>query len=102
MVVEVRKLQPPEISLPPLNDLMAKEGKRPNWVHVKPNVFSYFYGAGREDGRVGFAIFVFFNTEVYVAQSDVAVRTKVSAAQVSDESRGTATNSSSNGDPLMT
>ena len=71
VIIEVQKLQPPEISLPPLNEQMAQNGKRPNWIHIEPNVFSYFYGAAEEDGRIGFAIFVFFNTEVYMAHSNV-------------------------------
>jgi citrate lyase subunit alpha/citrate CoA-transferase len=35
--------------------------------HIEPNVFSYFYSASYEDKKVGYIIFVLFNTEVYTA-----------------------------------
>jgi hypothetical protein len=63
--IEGKKLNPPEISLIPfLNDL-AKQGMHPIWVHVEPNVFSYTYITSDEGRHLGLAIFVFFNTEVF-------------------------------------
>jgi hypothetical protein len=60
------KLNPPEVSLIPFLNELAKEGVHPMWVHVEPNVFSYAYIISEEGRHVGFAIFVFFNTEVYM------------------------------------
>lgn len=71
IIIKVEKLLPPEISLPPLIDMMVNGGKKPIWIIVEPNIFSYFYATAKEDTRVGFAVFVFFNTEVYMAHSDV-------------------------------
>jgi hypothetical protein len=69
--IQVDKLQPPEISVPTLNESMAGEGLRPNWVHVEPNIFSYLYEVTDENNLISFAIFVLFNTEVYMASTDV-------------------------------
>ena len=37
------------------------------WNHVEPGIFSYFYGVSKEDIKKGIAIFVFFDTEVFMA-----------------------------------
>lgn len=70
--VKVDKLNPPEVSLVPFLNYLAKEGLRPKWVHVEPNVFSYTYITSEEGRDVGFAIFVFFNTEVYLGATGLA------------------------------
>lgn len=67
----IEELERPEISIPPLNSFMIKNGVRPNWVHVVPNIFSYFYAVANENRNANVAIFVFFNTEVYMASTDV-------------------------------
>jgi len=69
--VHIEKLEYPEISIPPLNNLMIKNGVRPNWVHIELNIFSYFYAVANENRNVGTAVFVFFNTEVYMASTGV-------------------------------
>lgn len=57
---------PPEIFIKFLNNL--KQNKiNPKWIHIEPNVFSYFYATSYEDKKVGYIIFVLFNTEVYTA-----------------------------------
>jgi hypothetical protein len=71
LTVHFEKLDIPEISLPPLNEMMTKHGARPNWVHVEPNIFSYLYDVADEDNHTSIAIFVLFNTEVYMASTNV-------------------------------
>ena len=65
--IKIEKLHPPEFSIPPLNELFANRGFIMKWNHVEPNIFSYFYGVSKENIRKCFAIYVFFNTEVFMA-----------------------------------
>lgn len=65
--IKIAKKQPPEVSIPPLNEMLAKKGLMMKWNHVEPNIFSYFYGVSKEDIEKCVAIFVFFNTEVFMA-----------------------------------
>ena len=65
--IEIIKLAPPEISIPPINDFFATAGFRPKWVHVEPNIFTYFYGVSNENKYDGLIVFVFFETEVYLS-----------------------------------
>jgi hypothetical protein len=69
--VQVDKLNPPEESLVPFVKELAKEGVRPKWVDVEPNVFTYTYLITYESKYVGLAIFVFFDTEVYVGSTGI-------------------------------
>jgi hypothetical protein len=69
--INVEKLNPPEASLIPSLNQLAREGIRPLWVHVEPNVFSYTYITSEEGTHLGFAIFVFFNTEVYLGSTGI-------------------------------
>lgn len=64
--VKVDRLNPPEQSLIPFLEELAKERVQPIWVHVEPNVFTYTYLTTYESKHMGLAIFVFFNTEVYM------------------------------------
>lgn len=64
--VKGEKLHLPEISLIPFINDLTKQGIHPIWVHVEPNVFSYTYITSEEGRHLGFAIFVFFNTEVFL------------------------------------
>jgi len=64
--IKIIKWKPPEISIPPFNKLFAEEGFIPKWVHVEPRIFSYFYGVAKEDKYQGIAVYVFFDTEVFV------------------------------------
>lgn len=63
----VERLLPPEISIKSINNCFKQNGYNPKWIHIEPNVFSYFYAASYEDKKIGYIIFVFFNTEVYTA-----------------------------------
>jgi hypothetical protein len=65
--VKISKQQPPEISIPLFNEMFANRGVIMNFHHVEPCIFSYFYGVVKEDIKKGIAIFVFFNTEVFMA-----------------------------------
>jgi len=65
--IEVSKLQPPEISIPPIQKICENDGKMMKWYNVEPEVFSYFYPASNEDKTIGLAFFIFFNTEVFSA-----------------------------------
>ncbi len=67
--IQIDKLEPPEVSIPHLNEVAAKDGVRFNWIHVEPNIFSYYFGTAIEDKNVGIAIFILFNTEVYMAST---------------------------------
>ena len=69
--IHVEKLESPEISIPPLNEFAAKDGVQLNWIHLEPNIFSYLYIDAGENRNAIIAIFVFFNTEVYMATTDV-------------------------------
>lgn len=69
--VKVDRLNPPEESLIPFLNYLREEGLRPIWVHVEPNIFSYTYITSEEDKHIGFAIFVFFNTEVYLGATGI-------------------------------
>ena len=69
--VEVMKLQPPEISLRSLNEIMTKQGITPQWIEVEPGIFSYLLGSAQEDKHTMIALFVFFNTEVYLGATKV-------------------------------
>jgi len=64
--IEIIKSKPPEISIVGFNELFAKEGIIPKWVHVEPGIFSYSYWVAREDKYQGIAIFVFFDTLVFI------------------------------------
>jgi hypothetical protein len=69
--IQVDKLDKPEISLPPLKNIMVSQGARPNWVHVEPKIFSYLHVAADENKHASVGIFVFFDTEVYMASTNV-------------------------------
>jgi hypothetical protein len=63
----VERLLPPNISLPVINNYFIQNGSNPKWIHIEPNVFSYFFASSYENRDIGYIIFVFFNTEVYTA-----------------------------------
>ena len=65
--IKITKHHPPEVSIPPLNKFFAERGFIMKWHHVEPGIFSYFHGVAKEDIKKGVAIFVFFNTEVFIA-----------------------------------
>jgi hypothetical protein len=67
--VEVDKLNPPEESIAPMISDLAQQGIRLKWIHVEPDVFSYAYPVAEESIHIGFAVFVFFNTEVYLGST---------------------------------
>jgi len=69
--VQVEKLQPPEISLKSLDKIMISNGVVPSWIHVEPGVFSYLFGPAHDDKHTMIALFVFFNTEVYMGATKV-------------------------------
>ena len=69
--VHVEKLNLPEQSLVPFLTELAKQGVRPKWVDVEPNVFTYKYLITYESKYMGLAIFVFFDTEVYVGSTGI-------------------------------
>ena len=69
--VQVDKLKAPEESLVPFLNELAKEGVQPMWIHVEPNVFTYTYLTTYKSKHMGLAIFVFFNTEVYLGTTGV-------------------------------
>ena len=71
--IKVEKLQPPEVSLPPMIQEMAIEGLAPKWINDEPDVFSYFYPVTKQDHLNGFAVFVFFNTEVYLSSIGLGI-----------------------------
>ncbi len=67
--VEVDKLNPPEESIAPMISDLAQQGIRLKWIHVEPDVFSYAYPVAEESIHIGFALFVFFNTDVYLGST---------------------------------
>lgn len=67
--VEVDRLNPPEDSIAPMISDLAQQGIRLKWIHVEPDVFSYAYPVAEENIHIGFAVFVFFNTEVYLGST---------------------------------
>jgi hypothetical protein len=71
MKVQIEKLKPPEISIPSLNEVMIKHGVHPAWIHVEPNIFSYYYAVADENKHTTAAVFVFFNTEVFIGSTGV-------------------------------
>jgi len=69
--IEIVKLQPPEISVTSLMERLAKQQLRPLWNHVEKNIFSYTFITSNEAQDIGFIIYVFFNTEVFMASINV-------------------------------
>lgn len=69
--VQVMKLQPPEISLKSLDRIMINNDVLPPWTHVEPGVFSYLFGPAHDDRHTMIALFVFFDTEVYMGATKV-------------------------------
>jgi hypothetical protein len=67
LTIEVDKLNPPELSMIDLRNLMAEHGRKPLWHHIEPGVFSYFYVTTPEDRLKGTVFYVFFDTEVFAA-----------------------------------
>ena len=63
--IQVHKMSPPEQSARDLETLLAESGRKPGWKHVEPGIFSYYYGVLDEDNRIGIALMVFFDTEVF-------------------------------------
>ena len=74
--IVVNKLEPPEYSIIPLMKYYAERNLRPKWHHVELNVFSYMFVTSNEAQDIGFAIFLFFNTEVYSAAINVHNKNK--------------------------
>lgn len=63
--IDVNKLKPPEISI--MKDLKIWESEENisiPWKIIEPNVFMYTFNLAFDKEYSGFAIFVFFNTEV--------------------------------------
>lgn len=74
--IVVNKLGPPEVSVIPLMREYAKYHMVPKWHEVEKNVFSYAFVTSTEAKDIGFAIFIFFNTEVYSAAINVYDKSK--------------------------
>lgn len=74
--IVVNKLGPPEVSIIPLMKEYAKSHMIPRWHEVETNVFSYAFVTSTEAKDIGFAIFIFFNTEVYSAAINVYDKSK--------------------------
>ena len=49
---------------------LIKEGIRPEWITVELGVFKYTYIAANENKHIGFAIFIFFDTQIYLGSTD--------------------------------
>lgn len=69
--IKVDKLQPPELSIPSLNDGAARDGITLDWINVESNVFSYSVQVPNENMNALMAFFIFFNTEAFMASADV-------------------------------
>jgi len=63
--IKFHKMPPPEQSMRDLEALLARHGLKLRWQHVEPGIFSYYYGVVDEDNRIGIAVMVFFDTEVF-------------------------------------
>jgi len=68
VIIEVSKLQPPEFSIPPINNILSSRGYTLHWNHVERGVFSYSYHVANSNKNKGIAFFVFFDTEVFSAK----------------------------------
>jgi len=58
---------PPEVSLPSFNKWFAEKEIYPNWIHVFPGIFSFFYGNTEEDKTKAMTILIFYNTGVWLS-----------------------------------
>lgn len=70
--IEVERLLITENPISTINNYFMQNSARPKCIHIEPNVFSYFYVGSYEDKKVGYIIFVFFNTEVYTASINLS------------------------------
>ena len=58
---------PLEDSLPNFNKFFIEKEIYPNWVHVFPGIFSYFYVNADEDNTKAMTILVFYDTGVWLS-----------------------------------
>lgn len=65
--IEITKLRPPEVSVLNWNNIFNEMGYYPKWIHIVPDIFSYFYGTAKEDKTKGICLLVFYNTVVWQA-----------------------------------
>jgi hypothetical protein len=63
--ISISKLNYPEKSINSWNAIFSQNNIRPKWIHVAPNIFSYFYGTAKEDKTRGICLIVFYNTVVF-------------------------------------
>ncbi len=70
--IQVDRLNPPEQSVVPFVLELAKQGIQPKWVDVEPGVFTYTYLTTFESNNIGLALFLFFDTEVYLGSTGTA------------------------------
>lgn len=74
--IKVDKLTFPEYSISSFEKYLFNKKIRILWHHIEPNVFSYTLITSNEAEDIGFAIFVFFKTEVYLAAINVHTKQK--------------------------
>ena len=50
---------------------LIKVGICPKWITVEPGVFKYTYIVANDNKHIGFAIFMFFDTEIYLGSTGI-------------------------------